>query len=93
MLIQKAAPEFSTDASMPDDSVKKIKLSDYKGQYVVLYFYPADFTYVCASETIGFHNELAKFTERKCTVLGCSTDTHFVHRAWKNTEKKLVSQG
>lgn len=72
-------------ACMPDDSFKNVKLSDYKvelilqvvrskpvyfqGKYVVLYFYPADFTFVCASETIGFHNAMSEFSNRNCIVV------------------------
>ncbi|KAF4676499.1 hypothetical protein FOL47_006137 [Perkinsus chesapeaki] len=93
MLIQKPAPAFDMVACMPDDSFKNVKLSDYKGKYVVLYFYPADFTFVCASETIGFHNALSEFTSRNCVVLGASCDTEHVHKAWKNTEKKLGGLG
>lgn len=73
---------------MPDSSFKEVSLSDYKGKYVVLYFWPADFTFVCASETIAFHNQLSDFTERDAVVLGVSCDTEFVHKAWKATEKK-----
>ena len=62
-------------------------MKEFRGKYVVLYFYPADFTFVCASEIIGFHNSLEDFKSRGCEVLGCSIDTHFVHKAWKTTEK------
>ena len=73
---------------MPDNTSKQVSLSDYKGKYVVLYFWPADFTFVCASETIAFHAQLNEFTERGAVVLGVSCDTEFVHKAWKATEKK-----
>jgi alkyl hydroperoxide reductase subunit AhpC len=86
-LVQKDAPSFNVVACMPDNSYEKISLEQYRGQYVVLYFYPAAFTFVCASETIDFHNQLSKFALRKCAVIGCSTDTQFTQRAWKVTEK------
>ena len=88
MLIQKNAPSFTAAACMPDNSFQNVSLSDYKGKYVVLYFWPADFTFVCASETIAFHAQLKEFSDRGAVVLGVSCDTEHVHRAWKLTEKK-----
>jgi alkyl hydroperoxide reductase subunit AhpC len=88
MLIQTDAPNFKVVACMPDNTFKEVSLSDFKGKYVVLYFWPADFTFVCASETIAFHNQLQEFTDRDAVVLGVSCDTEFVHKAWKATEKK-----
>ena len=86
-LIGKRAPSFSLAASMPDDSVKKISLDDFSGKYLCLYFWPADFTFVCASETIDFHKKLDEFKKRGCDVIGASIDTEHVHRAWKATSK------
>ncbi|EEQ98045.1 Peroxiredoxin-2, putative [Perkinsus marinus ATCC 50983] len=88
MFIQQSAPDFDLVACMPDDSFKHVKLSDYKGKYVVLFFYPGDFTFVCASEVIGFHEKMAEFEKRGAVVLACSTDSADVHKAWKHTEKK-----
>lgn len=88
MLIQKIAPDFKAVASMPDNTNELISMSEFKGKYVVLYFWPADFTFVCASETIAFHNQLSEFTKRGAVVLGVSCDTEYVHKAWKATEKK-----
>jgi alkyl hydroperoxide reductase subunit AhpC len=87
MLIQQDAPHFKATACMPDNSFKEVSLSDFKGKYVVLYFWPADFTFVCASETIAFHNQLKEFQDQGAVVLGVSCDTEFVHKAWKTTEK------
>lgn len=87
-LIGKAAPGFTVQASLSDNTAAPVSLKDYHGKYVVLYFYPADFTYVCASETIDFHKYMSEFKKRDCVVLGCSTDTAFVHRAWKLTSKE-----
>lgn len=86
-LIGKPAPAFAVNACMPDGAFKQVSLNDFKGKYVVLYFWPADFTYVCSSETIDFHNNLAKFKELGVELLGCSTDTAFVHKAWRSTAK------
>jgi len=86
-LIRKPAPRFDTVACLPDNTYEKISIEQFRGKYVVLYFYPADFTFVCASETIDFHKHLQEFTTRNCVVLGCSTDTEHCHRAWKTTDK------
>lgn len=86
-LIGKPAPSFNANACMPDGSFKTVSLNDFKGKYVVLYFWPADFTYVCSSETIDFHKNLEKFRSVGVEVIGCSTDTAFVHKAWRATPK------
>ncbi|MCK5718115.1 MAG: peroxiredoxin [Thiomargarita sp.] len=85
VLVAKPAPEFKAQAVMPDNSFKEISLSDYKGKYVVLFFYPLDFTFVCPSELIAFDHRLAEFKERNVEVIGVSIDSHFSHLAWKNT--------
>ena len=84
-LVNKLAPEFTAQAVMPDNTFKEIKLSDYKGKYVALFFYPLDFTFVCPSEIIAFDKQLSQFNEKNCEVLGVSVDSHFSHLAWKNT--------
>ncbi len=88
MLVTKKAPDFKATAIMPDNDFKEISLSDYKGKKVVLFFYPMDFTFVCPTEIIAFHHRLNEFEERGVQVLGCSTDSHFSHWAWKNTPEK-----
>jgi peroxiredoxin (alkyl hydroperoxide reductase subunit C) len=85
VLVGKPAPDFTAKAVWPDNSIKDIKLSDFRGKYVVLFFYPLDFTFVCPSEIIAFDNRLAQFKERGCEVLGVSVDSHYTHLAWKNT--------
>jgi len=83
MLIDCAAPDFKVDACMPDNSFAEVSLSQFKGKYVILFFYPADFTFVCASEVPGFAKLIAEFEKRDCVVLGCSTDTEHAHKGWK----------
>lgn len=84
--IAQPAPDFTATAVMPDNSFNdKFTLSDLKGKYVVLYFYPLDFTFVCPSEIIAFDKKLAEFKKRNCEVVGVSVDSHFTHWAWKNT--------
>nr|VFK56388.1 MAG: peroxiredoxin (alkyl hydroperoxide reductase subunit C) [Candidatus Kentron sp. TUN]VFK58856.1 MAG: peroxiredoxin (alkyl hydroperoxide reductase subunit C) [Candidatus Kentron sp. TUN]VFK62695.1 MAG: peroxiredoxin (alkyl hydroperoxide reductase subunit C) [Candidatus Kentron sp. TUN] len=86
VLVTKPAPEFTTVAVMPDNSFNEnFKLSDYQGKYVVLFFYPLDFTFVCPSEIIAFDHRLDEFKSRNVEVIGVSIDSHFSHLAWKNT--------
>lgn len=90
-LVAKQAPDFIATAVMPDNSFKAdFRLSDCRGKYVVLFFYPLDFTFVCPSEIIAFDRALAKFKARNCEVIGVSVDSQFSHFAWKNTP---VNQG
>ncbi|MDP2359638.1 MAG: peroxiredoxin [bacterium] len=85
MLVTKPAPHFKATAVMPDNTMKEISLSDYKGKKVVLFFYPLDFTFVCPTELLAFDHRLAEFEKRGVQVLGCSVDSHWCHLAWKNT--------
>ncbi len=86
VLVTHPAPDFTATAIMPDNSINEnFKLSDYRGKYVVLFFYPLDFTFVCPSEIIAFDHRLSQFAEKGVQVLGCSVDSHFSHLAWKNT--------
>ncbi|HZV55002.1 MAG TPA: peroxiredoxin [Rhodocyclaceae bacterium] len=85
VLVGKQAPDFTATAVFGDNEIKPLNLSDYKGKYVVLFFYPLDFTFVCPSELIAFDNRLAEFKKRNVEVIGCSIDSQFTHLAWKNT--------
>ncbi len=86
LLVTNPAPDFTATAVMPDNSFKEdFTLSDYKGKYVVLFFYPLDFTFVCPSEILAFNKALDKFKAANCELVGCSIDSHFSHLAWKNT--------
>lgn len=87
-LVTKAAPDFTAKAVMPDNSFAELKLSSYRGKYVVLFFYPLDFTFVCPSEIVAFDATLAKFQEKNVQVIGVSVDSEFTHLAWKNTARK-----
>ena len=84
-LVTKEAPDFAAQAVMADNSFAELKLSDYRGKYVVLFFYPLDFTFVCPSEIVAFDKALDKFKERNAEIIGVSVDSHFTHLAWKNT--------
>ena len=87
-LVTKEAPDFTAKAVMPDNSFADLKLSSYRGKYVVLFFYPLDFTFVCPSEIIAFDTALTRFEKKNTQVLGVSVDSHFTHLAWKNTPRK-----
>lgn len=86
MLVTQPAPDVKATAIMPDNSFKDISLSDYKGQKVVLFFYPLDFTFVCPTELIAFDKRLGEFEKRNVQVIGCSVDSKWTHHAWKNTD-------
>ncbi len=86
-LVSKPAPDFTADAVMPDGTFKQIKLSDFKGKYVILFFYPLDFTFVCPTEIIAFSAKNAEFEKRNAVVLGVSVDSKFSHLAWRNTDR------
>jgi peroxiredoxin (alkyl hydroperoxide reductase subunit C) len=86
-LVTKEAPDFTAQAVMPDNSFKELTLSSYRGKYVLLFFYPLDFTFVCPSEIIAFDKKLEEFKSKNCEVIGVSVDSHFTHLAWKNTPR------
>ena len=67
---------------------KEISLDDYKGKYVVLFFYPLDFTFVCPTEIIAFNDRAKEFEDLNCAVIACSTDSHFSHLAWCERSRK-----
>jgi len=84
--IGQQAPDFTATAVMPDGSFNEnFKLSDFRGKYVVLFFYPLDFTFVCPSEIIEFSKKIQEFEGRDTQVIGVSVDSQFSHWAWRNT--------
>ena len=87
LLVTKPAPDFTAQAVLPNNQFGELKLSSLRGKYVVLFFYPLDFTFVCPSEIIAFDKKLAAFKERNCEVIGVSVDSHYSHWAWKNTPR------
>ncbi len=84
-LVTQQAPDFTAEAVMPDNSFGSITLSALKGKYVLLFFYPLDFTFVCPSEILAFNKKVAQFKEKNTEVIGVSVDSKFTHLAWKNT--------
>ena len=87
VLVQREAPDFTAQAVMKDGSFQQIKLSDYRDKYVILFFYPLDFTFVCPTEIIAFSDRIADFEKLNVQVLGVSVDSHFSHLAWRNTPR------
>uniref|UniRef100_A0A670IY79 thioredoxin-dependent peroxiredoxin n=1 Tax=Podarcis muralis TaxID=64176 RepID=A0A670IY79_PODMU len=85
--IGKPVPDFKATAVV-DGAIKEIKLSDYKGKYVVLFFYPLDFTFVCPTEIIAFSDRVEEFRKINCEVIAASVDSQFTHLAWINTARK-----
>src|SRR3990170_1951390 len=77
------APDFAAQALLPEGSFKNVKLSDYKGKWVVLFFYPLDFTFVCPTEIQGFNAKYDEFKKLGAEVLTASTDSVFSHKAWQ----------
>ncbi|MHB1175114.1 MAG: peroxiredoxin C [Sulfuriferula sp.] len=86
VLVGKAAPDFTATAVLGNNEIKNITFSEFtKDKYVVLFFYPLDFTFVCPSELIAFDNRLEEFNQRGVQVIGASIDSEYTHLAWKNT--------
>ncbi len=88
VLVGKKAPNFTANAVMADNEINEnFNLQEYlNGQIGILFFYPLDFTFVCPSEIIAFHNRIEEFNSRNTKVVGVSVDSHFSHLAWKNTK-------
>jgi peroxiredoxin (alkyl hydroperoxide reductase subunit C) len=86
------APNFTATAVV-DQEFKTIKLSDYRGKYVVLFFYPLDFTFVCPTEITAFSDRYEEFQKLSTEVLGVSVDSEFSHLAWIQTDRKSGGVG
>ncbi len=86
VLVGKEAPDFTAAAVMPDGHINEaFRLSELRGKYVVLFFWPLDFTFVCPSEIIAHNNRMTQFEERGVAVVGVSIDSEYTHFAWRNT--------
>ena len=80
------APDFTATAVV-DQEFKTIKLSEYRGKYVVLFFYPLDFTFVCPTEITAFSDRAEEFEKLDTQILGVSVDSEFSHLAWVQTDR------
>lgn len=90
VLVGKPAPDFTAAAVLEDGTIKEeFNLSEFlKGKYGLVFFYPLDFTFVCPSEILAFHNRMETFKKLNCAVIGVSVDSQFSHAAWRNTAPK-----
>ena len=84
--VTREAPDFTADAVV-NEEFKTVKLSDFRGKYVVLFFYPLDFTFVCPTEIIAYSDKIDEFRKRGAEVLGVSVDSKFSHLAWIRTPR------
>lgn len=93
-VIGKAAPFFKAQSWISaTGEFKELSLTDYKNKWVLLFFYPLDFTFVCPTEIVEFSNQAKKFRDHNCEVLGCSIDSHFVHRRWTQEPRNAGGLG
>ncbi|MDO4768264.1 MAG: peroxiredoxin [Pseudomonadota bacterium] len=90
ILVARTAPDFTAQAVTPSGCIEEFTLSSLRGKYVVLFFWPLDFTFVCPTEIIAHNRRLQEFRDRGVEVVGVSIDSQFTHAAWRNTP---VDQG
>lgn len=90
--LNQVAPDFNTQAVI-SGGYRNLSLLDLRGRYVLMVFYPADFSFVCPTELQAFSDRAQEFRNIGCEVLACSTDSHFVHCAWMNTPRKVGGLG
>jgi peroxiredoxin 2/4 len=88
-LVGKAAPQFTTKAVVDQTVLEGFSLQDFRGENIVLFFYPLDFTFVCPTELHAFQEKLEEFEKRNTKVIGCSIDSVYSHCAWLRTPKLL----
>ena len=86
------APDFSATA-VYDQEFKTIKLSDFKNKYIILFFYPLDFTFVCPTEITAFSDKYSSFSELNTEILGISVDSEYSHLAWLQTDRESGGLG
>ena len=90
VLVTKPAPDFTSAAVFADGSFGEVTLSQFKGKYVVLFFYPLDFTFVCPTEIAEFNKQVKAFGDRDTSVVGGSTDNEYSHLAWRRAHPDLT---
>ena len=86
-LVGNKAPHFEAQAVVDQKIIEKFSLTQFEGKYVLFFFYPLDFTFVCPTELHAFQEYLTEFEKRNTQVVGCSVDSPFSHLAWINTPK------
>ena len=90
-----AFPQFTAQACVgtEKEAIKAISNADFKGRWVVYFFYPKDFTFVCPTELAEFNRQLKAFADRDCAVVGGSTDNEWSHLAWRRAHADLTNLG
>lgn len=88
LLVGKPAPDFKSKAVVKGRIVENFSLQDYLGRYVIFFFYPLNFTFVCPTELHAFQEVAQEFETRNAQVIGCSVDSPFCHLAWANTPRE-----
>ena len=91
-VVRKPAPSFK-GMSWWNNKFQEISLDQFKGKYVVLFFYPLDFTFVCPTEIVQFSDKVKEFEEMNCQVIACSVDSHFTHKEWTKKDRKKGGLG
>jgi peroxiredoxin (alkyl hydroperoxide reductase subunit C) len=89
LLVGSPAPEFTAQAVINGEFEDEFSLKNYKGSYVILVFYPLDFTFVCPTELQAFQEKLSAFAKRNAKIVACSIDSAYSHFAWLNTPKEM----
>ena len=87
VLVGKSAPDFKAKAVVRGQEIVELTMNEMKGKYVILFFYPLDFTFVCPTELHAFQDRLEDFEIRNCQILGCSVDSFHSHHAWLQMPK------
>ncbi|MFA6916015.1 MAG: peroxiredoxin [Parachlamydiales bacterium] len=82
ILVGKNAPDFQAKAVLKNTIIENFTLSQFRGKYVVLFFYPLDFTFVCPTELHAFNDALQDIKSRNAELIGCSVDSCYAHQAW-----------
>ncbi len=86
-LVSKPAPDFELEGYF-NGSFNNYKLSHYRGKWVILLFYPLDFTFVCPTEVLNFSDAVDELNKLNCQVFGISVDSKYVHKAWVDTKRE-----
>lgn len=91
-LVAKPAPEFKAEALVGKE-FQEVSLQDYRGKWLVLFFYPLDFTFVCPTEITAFSDRIGDFKELGTQVVACSVDSKYTHLAWADTPRNQGGLG
>jgi peroxiredoxin len=86
-LVGRPAPDFGLEG-YSNGQFSKYKLSDYRKKWVLLLFYPLDFTFVCPTEVLNFSAAVENFSKLNCQIFGISVDSIYVHKAWVDTKRE-----